>query len=154
MTTPRSILFVCLGNICRSPLAEGVFRTVAAERGLDGLRIDSAGTGDWHEGERPDPRAIAIAAHHGIDISRQRARKQNRADFDAFDLILAMDRSNLDIVRAQAPAGREDRVRLYLDHTLGRMADVPDPYFGGPDEFASVYRMVHEASLALAAKLA
>src|SRR5262245_16293175 len=98
---PVSILFVCLGNICRSPLAEGIMRSVAEERGRGGeVLIDSAGTGGWHAGSAPDPRSIAIAASHGIDISAQKARKVVADDFDRFNLILGMDQSNTDELKA------------------------------------------------------
>ncbi|AWC21591.1 low molecular weight protein-tyrosine-phosphatase [Aminobacter sp. P9b] len=150
----KSILFVCLGNICRSPLAEGVFRAVLAERGLDGeFTIDSAGTGGWHAGSAPDPRSIAVAAQHGIDIAAQQARKVVPADFERFDLILAMDRSNADDLRALAPQQAQDRVELFLGHVTDRPQDVPDPYYGGEDGFLVVYRMIREASEALADRI-
>ena len=147
----KSILFVCLGNICRSPLAEGVFRAVVCERGIeDGFTLDSAGTGSWHMGSAPDPRSMAVAAEHGIDISMQKARKVVPADFQRFDLILAMDRSNVDDLIRIAPAEAHDRVHLFLDFAAGELGDVPDPYYGGPDGFVSVYRMIRNASELLA----
>lgn len=150
----KSILFVCLGNICRSPLAEGVFRAVLAERGLDGeYTIDSAGTGGWHAGSAPDPRSIAVAAQHGIDIAAQQARKVVARDFERFDLILGMDRSNLDDLRSLAPEGSVERVELFLGQATGGPRDVPDPYYGGEDGFLAVYRMIREASEALADRL-
>lgn len=148
----NSILFVCLGNICRSPLAEGVFRTVLAERGR-GMLLDSAATSGWEVGSAPDPRSIAIALRHGIDISGQRARKVTPQDFSRFDLILGMDRSNVADLKALAPAAR-DRVQLFLEFAHGQARDVPDPYYDGPEAFAEVYRMVREASEALATRLA
>ncbi|WP_033838547.1 low molecular weight protein-tyrosine-phosphatase [Mesorhizobium loti] len=148
----NSILFVCLGNICRSPLAEGVFRTVLAERGRDML-LDSAATSGWEVGSAPDPRSIAIALHHGIDISGQRARKVTPQDFSRFDLILGMDRSNVADLKALGPAER-DRVQLFLEFAHGQARDVPDPYYDGPEAFAEVYRMIREASEALATRLA
>ncbi|RAZ74934.1 low molecular weight protein-tyrosine-phosphatase [Mesorhizobium atlanticum] len=150
----NSVLFVCLGNICRSPLAEGVFRTVWAERGrgLDML-LDSAGTGGWHAGQEPDRRSIAVAARHGVDISGQRARKVLPEDFARFDLILGMDRANVRDLKALAPQAARDRVHLYLDFATGKSADVPDPYYDGAEAFASVYRMIREASEALAKRL-
>lgn len=152
--TKRSILFVCLGNICRSPLAEGVFAAVLAERGMaKDFLLDSAGIGGWHAGSGPDPRSIAIAKTHGVDISGQKARKVAPADFSRFDLILGMDRSNVDDLRVLAPAGAEDRIHLFLDFVGGRAKDVPDPYYGGEEGFAEVYRMIRVASEALAAKL-
>ena len=150
----KSILFVCLGNICRSPLAEGVFRSVLAERGMeDDFLIDSAGMGDWHAGQAPDHRAIAVARTNGLDISGQQARAITEADFERFDLILGMDRSNTDDLRALAPAQAKDRVHLFLEYANGRTGEVPDPYYGGPDGFADVYRMIRDASGALADRL-
>ena len=148
----NSILFVCLGNICRSPLAEGVFRAVLAEHGKD-LAIDSAGTGGWHAGEEPDRRSIAVAAQHGVDISGQRARKVLPQDFSRFDLILGMDRANVRDLKALAPQAARARVHLYLDFATGKAVDVPDPYYDGAEAFASVYRMIREASEALAKRL-
>lgn len=151
----KSILFVCLGNICRSPLAEGVFRAVLAERGIETeFSIDSAGTGGWHAGSAPDPRSIAVALHHGIDISQQKARKVTLADFDDYDLILGMDGSNVDDLHRLAPLGSVARVELFLGHATGRAKDVPDPYYGGEGGFLDVYRMIREASEALASRLA
>ena len=112
-----SILFVCMGNICRSPLAEGIFRHLVAEAGLTGhFTIDSAGTGGWHEGEPPDRRSIATAQGHGIDIAGQRARRIRPTDFGSFDLILAMDRANLAALGKVAPpkADAQGRSRIYL----------------------------------------
>lgn len=149
----NSILFVCLGNICRSPLAEGVFRAVWTERGPGrNLLLDSAATSGWEVGSAPDPRSIAIASRHGIDISGQRARKVTPQDFSRFDLILGMDRSNVADLKALAPA--RDRVHLFLEFAHGQTRDVPDPYYDGPEAFAEVYRMIREASEALAARLA
>lgn len=137
-----AILFVCLGNICRSPLAEGVLRDRAARAGrADRLVISSAGTGAWHVGKRPDPRSIEVAARHGIDLTGQRARQVDVEDFSRFSLILAMDDSNLrDLqdLRARAPATAGARVRRFLDR------DVPDPYYGGPGGFEAVYDMLAE----------
>ncbi|CDX41738.1 Low molecular weight phosphotyrosine protein phosphatase [Mesorhizobium sp. ORS 3359] len=150
----NSVLFVCLGNICRSPLAEGVFRAVWAERGRGrDMLLDSAGTGGWHAGQEPDRRSIAVAAKHGVDISGQRARKVLPEDFSRFDLILGMDRANARDLKALAPQAARDRVHLYLDFAMGRAADVPDPYYDGAEAFASVYRMIREASEALAKRL-
>lgn len=149
-----AILFVCLGNICRSPLAEGVFRAVAVERG-HGARflIDSAGTGGWHAGEPPDPRSIAVAARHGIDISKQRARKVTAADYARFGILVGMDASTVSILTARAPSGAGARLAHFLECAgLGRR-DVPDPYYGGPEGFEAVYRMIRDASEALLARL-
>ncbi|MEZ2331624.1 low molecular weight protein-tyrosine-phosphatase [Mesorhizobium sp. RCC_202] len=150
----KSVLFVCLGNICRSPLAEGVLRAVLAERGEDqDIVADSAGTGGWHSGEEPDRRSIAVAGQHGIDISGQRARKVLPEDFSRFDLILGMDRANVRDLKALAPPAARDRVHLYLDFATGNAHDVPDPYYDDQQAFASVYRMIREASEALAKRL-
>lgn len=133
-----SILFVCMGNICRSPLAEGIFAHVVDETGLTGqFTIDSAGTGGWHEGEPPDRRSIATAASHGIDISGQRARRIRPKDFTDFDLILAMDRDN--VAALKSIARPEADIRLFGDAALGTGEDIPDPYYGGPDGFELVY---------------
>ncbi|TPN83691.1 low molecular weight phosphotyrosine protein phosphatase [Mesorhizobium sp. CU2] len=150
----NSILFVCLGNICRSPLAEGVFHSVLSERGLAGhIRLDSAATSGWEVGSAPDPRSIAVAAEHGVDISGQRARKVLQEDFSRFDLILGMDRANVRDLKALAPQAARQRVHLYLDFTTGAARDVPDPYYEDRQAFASVYRMIREASEALAKRL-
>ncbi len=149
----RSVLFVCLGNICRSPLAEGLFNEVLTERGWrDAFAIDSAGTGAWHAGSAPDPRSIAIALHHGVDISAQKARKVRDRDFADYDLILGMDRSNVDDLKKLAGPSQQHKVHLFMEYSLGARRDVPDPYYGGPAGFEDVYRMIRAASEALADK--
>ncbi|WP_082336838.1 low molecular weight protein-tyrosine-phosphatase [Rhizobium ecuadorense] len=136
--TPINILFVCMGNICRSPLAEGIFNHLVAEAGLTGrFAIDSAGTGGWHEGEQPDRRSIATAKSHGIDISGQRARRIRSSDFRDFDLIVAMDRDNVAALEMIAPP--EATLHLFGDIALGTGEDIPDPYNGGPAGFELVY---------------
>ncbi|NKQ83715.1 low molecular weight protein-tyrosine-phosphatase [Rhizobium ruizarguesonis] len=133
-----SILFVCMGNICRSPLAEGIFGHLVAEAGLTGaFTVASAGTGDWHEGDPPDQRSIGTAKNHGIDISGQRARRIQSRDFMDFDLILAMDRDNLAALKKSAPHGAN--IHLFGDAALGTGEDIPDPYYGGPEGFELVY---------------
>jgi len=154
----RSILFVCLGNICRSPLAEGAFRKKTAQAKVPDLStIDSAGLGGWHAGDPPDPRAIRIAAENGFDISGQRARQIRTADFDCFDLILAMDRSNIEALAALCPVSGhgygKSEIALFLDYTLGRADDVPDPYYGGEDGFRHAVSLIERASDALFEKL-
>lgn len=149
-----AILFVCLGNICRSPLAEGVFHDIVAKRGLSrSFHVDSAGTGNWHTGSPPDPRSAAVAAAHGIDISTQRARQVAVADFSRFDLILAMDHSVLIRLKSISPANAGAKVHLFMDHACGKQTDVPDPYYGGEDGFEDVYRMILDASASLADRL-
>ena len=145
------VLFVCTGNICRSPTAEGVFRHLARERGvLEGLRVDSAGTHDYHVGEAPDPRAIEHAARRGYDLADLRARQVSPRDFGLFDRILAMDRGHLRQLKAMAPAGAVARISMFLDHSESwRGLDVPDPYYGGGRGFEEVLDMVEEASARL-----
>ncbi|MBK7477042.1 MAG: low molecular weight phosphotyrosine protein phosphatase [Haliscomenobacter sp.] len=138
------ILMVCLGNICRSPLAEGIMKTKLLERGWP-WRVDSAGTGSWHIGDLPDPRSISIARKHGIDITDQRARQFTRHDYDAFDLIFAMDRQNYqDILRLAPNAQSREKVRLILEAARGQRQEVPDPYYDDQG-FEQVYRMLDDA---------
>ena len=137
-----SILFVCLGNICRSPLAEGVFRDLAAREGV-GVVVDSAGTGDWHLGHPPDKRAQAVAAKNTVDIGGLRARLVTPDDFRRFDYIVAMDASNLANLEAMRPEGATAQVGRLLDYAEeAGMPDVPDPYYGGPEGFDETYRLV------------
>ena len=151
---PTAILFVCLGNICRSPLAEGAMRAEAARRGLD-VELDSAGIGAWHAGEPPDRRAQAAAARNGIDISNQRARRIAAGDFDRFDHVVALDREVLRALQAMRPEGAPARLSLLLDHLPGRQGeDVADPYYGGEAHFDVTWRDVAEAARALADKIA
>lgn len=132
------ILFVCAGNICRSPLAEGIFAHLAAQAGrAQDFEMDSAGTGGWHQGDPPDRRSIAVAGRHGIDISKLSARKIRPTDFDAFDLILAMDRDNLKELRKTGPDSAP--VHLFNSFTFGIEEDIPDPYYGGAEGFETVY---------------
>lgn len=151
---PFAILFVCLGNICRSPLAEGAFRHVAAEAGLgQRFHLDSAGIGGWHAGAPPDRRAIRVAAIRGFDISGLRARQVIPADFDCFDLILAMDRDNLADLHGLAPAGTRAEVALYRERAEGVARPVPDPYYGTLQDFEAVCRMVEQGSHSLLASM-
>jgi protein-tyrosine phosphatase len=140
------ILTVCLGNICRSPMAEGILRHLADERGIT-IRTDSAGTGDYHVGEAPDPRAVRAMQRHGIDITDLRARQFTAADYHAFDLILAMDATNLRNIRDLAPdAELLEKARLVMDHAPGHpLREVPDPYFGGNEGFDQVHAMLVQA---------
>lgn len=150
-----SVLFVCLGNICRSPLAEGIFRHQAEAAGLgDSLVIDSAGCGGWHVGDPPDRRSVAVARRHGIAIHGQCARQVAAADFARFDLILGLDRDNVRYLKIMRPADARARVALYLEEALGLNADVPDPYHGGMEDFEAVYVLCERAGAALIKRLA
>lgn len=149
------ILFVCLGNICRSPMAEGVFRRVVEEQGLaDRFVIDSAGLGDWHIGQAPDHRAQRAARLRGIDISEQSARQVVDEDFDRFDLLLVMDGSNYDELKARAPHEAHDKIRPFLDYAPhSGTKDVPDPFFGGTAGFEEALNLIEEAARGLLASL-
>ena len=149
-----SILFVCLGNICRSPLAEAAFRAEAERLGLE-VEVDSAGTGDWHVGHPPDARACATAARNGIEIGHMRARKVEPDDFHRFDYIVAMDPQNLANLTRMRPEGASARLSLLLDHVDGREGEaVADPYYGEDDQFDVTWRDVTEAARALARNMA
>jgi len=144
------VLFVCLGNICRSPTAQGVFEAMLAERGLQAhYTVDSAGTGGYHAGEAPDRRAQLAARRRGYDLSAQRARAVCADDFEQFDLILAMDRSNLENLLRVAPANCAARIRLFMSYAPSLSAEVPDPYFGGDEGFEQVLDMLEAASAGL-----
>ena len=148
-----SVLFVCLGNICRSPLAEGALRAEAQRLGLD-LVVDSAGTGDWHAGEPPDRRAIAVALRHGVDISALRARQVRPADFHRFHHVIALDHDNLSNLRKLAPADAAAELSLLLDHVEGREGEaVADPWFGDEAGFDVTWAEVTTAARALAGRL-
>lgn len=148
-----ALLFVCLGNICRSPLAEAAFREAAAQARLP-AEADSAGTGDWHLGNPPDPRAQAEALRHGIDISGYRARQVGPEDFRRFTHIFALDRKNLSDLRAIAPVDATAELSLLLDHVEGMAGcSVADPYFGEEAGFAETWREVSLAAEALVRKL-
>lgn len=150
---PPSILFVCLGNICRSPLAEAALRDAAARAGVE-VTVDSAGTGEWHVGKPPDPRSIAVAARHGIDISGYKARRVRGEDFRSFDHVLALDPQNLRDLRAMAPGDTSARVGLLMDFVPGRAGEgVRDPYYGEDADFDAVWEDVREAAEALVAAL-
>jgi protein-tyrosine phosphatase len=152
------LLFVCLGNICRSPTAEGVMRHLVREQGLDDLvELESAGTGSWHVGHAPDERATGAARERGILLAG-RARQVDVVDFDAFDLILAMDRANRDELHALAPDDdARERVRLLREYDPDAVAngdlEVPDPYYGGPDGFEEVLDLVTRACEGLLAEV-
>lgn len=149
------VLFVCLGNICRSPTAEAVLRELARRHPVKHeIEIDSAGTHGYHAGEPPDERAVAAARRRGIDMSSQRARVVRAEDFERFDLVLAMDEPVYRRLRKIAPPARADRVRLFLDYAPGlRRREVPDPYYGGDTGFEEVLDLVEEAARGLLAAL-
>jgi len=149
------ILFVCLGNICRSPTAEVVFRAVAAREAPDlMLEVDSAGTAGYHVGEPPDRRTREAAARRGYDLSALRARVIEPNDFERFDLILAMDRENLRALQRRAPAHARERLRLFLEFAPeAGVSEVPDPYYGGPNGFEDVLDLIEAASRGLVAHL-
>ncbi|MGS0892494.1 low molecular weight protein-tyrosine-phosphatase [Burkholderia stagnalis] len=144
--TRFAICFVCLGNICRSPTAEGVMRHQVDAAGLaGGIEIDSAGTGDWHVGEPPDTRAQAAARARGYDLSALRARQVSAADFERFDLLLAMDEANFAELRRRCPPRHRDKVRLLMEFAPGAETEVADPYFGGAQGFEQVLDQVERA---------
>lgn len=148
------LLFVCLGNICRSPLMEGLVREELRKLGrLDRYIIDSAGLGDWHAGEMPDPRAVAIARQRGVDISKQRARGLKPSDFRSFDLVLCADRSNLAELHRRAGADTE-KCALFLDWSgVQAEGEVPDPYTGGVEEFELAYSLIERGAQAMVRRL-
>lgn len=155
-TRPVRVLFVCLGNICRSPVAEGLFQDKVTAAGLAGdIEVDSAGTGGWHVGAPPDRRMTATAAARGTDLSRLKARQLVRADLDDFDHVFVMDKNNLHDTLALDPNGDHGtRVRLLreFDPEPGDY-QVPDPYYGGPEGFDRVYDMVDRATDAILDRL-
>lgn len=140
------ILMVCLGNICRSPLAEGIMRSKLTTD----YYIDSAGTGGWHAGEAPDKRSIQTAQNHGIDISKQSARKFSITDFDTFDVIFVMDQSNYkDVINLAPNEAAKSKVQLLLNNSK----EVPDPYYGTLEDFEQVYQLLNQACETTARKL-
>jgi protein-tyrosine phosphatase len=149
------VLFVCMGNICRSPTAEGVFARLLRERAPEiEVEVDSAGTHDYHVGSAPDPRSIAAAARRGVDLTRLRARMVEDADFRRFDLIVAMDRLNRAVLLERSPEPCRDRVRLLMEfagvHSEdGDELDVPDPYYGSAVGFERVLDLVEQAAIGL-----
>lgn len=145
------VLFVCMGNICRSPTAQGVFERVVQENGLEeALEVDSAGTHGYHVGRPPDSRAQAAALARGIDLGRQRARQFTAADFSYFDYVMAMDQANLQILRAECPGELQGRLELFLSYAPeARTLEVPDPYYGGDRGFEQVLDLVEQASQGL-----
>ncbi|WP_421807032.1 low molecular weight protein-tyrosine-phosphatase [Flagellimonas sp.] len=145
------VLMVCLGNICRSPLAEGILRSKVDS---DKVLVDSAGTAGYHIGNPPHNRSIAVARKYGLDISHQRCRKFSRSDFLEFDLIYVMDQSNFsDVAHLASNAQEAQKVKLLLSEVDLDLQEVPDPYHGGDDGFENVYQMVDQACEAIAKKL-
>lgn len=144
------VLFVCMGNICRSPTAEGVFRYLVEQAGEEArIAIDSAGTHDYHVGQPPDERAQAAARRRGYELSSLRARQIAQEDFAAFDYVLALDRQNLELMRRRCPPEHRDKLRLFTSFMEGGGQDVPDPYYGGTQGFESVLDMVEDAAQSL-----
>jgi protein-tyrosine phosphatase len=149
-----AVLFVCLGNICRSPLAEAAFRAEVVRMGLD-VEVDSAGTGDWHVGKPPDRRAQAVAKRYGIDISLHRARQVTRHDFQRFSHLVALDLQNLATLEAMRPAAGAAELSLLLDYVEGRKGEaVADPYYGGAAGFDTTWADVTIGAEALARRIA
>ena len=145
-----SVLFVCMGNICRSPTAEGVFRHYVSEAGLAELfEIDSAGTHAYHVGEPPDKRAQQAAARRGFSLEDIRARRVAPEDFERFHHIIAMDQDNLVMLQEQAEGGQREKIRLFLEFASGPETEVPDPYYGGATGFERVLDLVEDASRGL-----
>jgi protein-tyrosine phosphatase len=148
------VLFVCLGNICRSPTAEGVLRHQLREAGLaDRVEVASAGTGDWHVGKPPDKRTQLAARLRGYDLSGQRAQQASAADFSRYDLILAMDHSNLGNLKRLQPANAKAELDLFLRRYDGAVEEVPDPYYGGEQGFERVLDLIERACKGLVIEL-
>ncbi|OQA31920.1 MAG: Low molecular weight protein-tyrosine-phosphatase YfkJ [Betaproteobacteria bacterium ADurb.Bin341] len=149
------VLFVCMGNICRSPTAEGVFRHLLKRHGLENkVEVDSAGTHGYHVGESPDLRTQRAALERGYDLSQIRARRVAPQDLEYFDLVLAMDKNNLDSLRRMAPPDKQDRIKLLMDYSENFDDDeVPDPFYGLGYDFDLVIDMVEDAAKGLAKAL-
>ena len=145
------VLFVCMGNICRSPTAEGVFKHMVEQAGLaERVLSDSAGTHDYHTGEQPDPRTREAAARRGYDLSTLRGRQVSKKDFDEFDYVLAMDETNRRLLERQCPTQHAHKLKLFLDFAGDpALREVPDPYYGGAQGFERVLDLVEEASRGL-----
>ncbi len=141
------VLFVCMGNICRSPTAEGVFRHKVEQNNLqEEISIDSAGTHAYHVGNPPDQRAQDAALNRNVDLSKQRARRVSADDFSEFDYVIAMDESNMDDLRSICPTGHEDRLHLFLAFSDSEEKEVPDPYYGQGRGFEIVLNLVEDAA--------
>ena len=150
----KRVLFVCLGNICRSPTAQGVFEHIVEQAGLSDLvDVDSAGTSACHAGETPDSRAIETASRRGYRMSHIRSRQVQAKDFDRFDFILAMDKANLQALLTCCSASSHGKLRLFLDYEGSVQTEVPDPYYGGKGGFETVLDLIEDASQALLSSL-
>lgn len=151
MSAMTKVLFVCLGNICRSPTADGIFRQLLIREKLEQkILVDSAGTGDWHIGKAPDSRTVAAARQRGYDLSVLRARQVNKTDFSEFDYVLAMDKSNLLDLQRMKPSTYTGHLGLFLEFgARGDYCEVPDPYYGGEDGFELVLDLVEDAAQGL-----
>ena len=148
------VLFVCLGNICRSPTAHGIFLQKVSARGLSQrVYVDSAGTGNWHVGEPPDHRTIKVATTRGYDLSQLKARQVKKQDFIEFDYILAMDSDNLVALQAMCPENSDHKIDLFLKYGKSGVTNVPDPYYGGSEGFEKVIDLIEEAADELLAYL-
>jgi len=147
----KKVLMVCLGNICRSPLAEGILKSK-----VDGSKVfvDSAGTEGWHQGNPPDQRSIDVAKYHHIDIANQRSRKFKASDFNEFDLILVMDKTNyIDIASKAESESDRQKIKLILDFSPNTYSEVPDPYYDGKNGFEFVYQLLDEACEIILSKI-
>ncbi len=153
-SSKTSVLFVCMGNICRSPTAEGVFRHFVEQAGLsDNVEVDSAGTHAYHVGEPPDHRAQSAAERRGYSLHKIRARRVSDTDFESFDYVVAMDRLNMATLRDRAEPEHHAKISLFLEYTGANNLDVPDPYYGGAAGFERVLDMVEDASRGLLEEL-
>ena len=151
MAQKIKILFVCMGNICRSPMAEGVFKHLVAQSGLqDLIASDSAGTHDYHVGDPPDPRALRASERRGYDLSALRGRQVSRGDFSEFDYLLAMDETNLRVLERLCPSQHAHKLKLFMTFSTGEaLREVPDPYYGGEPGFERVLDLVEQAAQGL-----
>lgn len=147
-----SVLFVCLGNICRSPTAEGVFKRKAMQHGFE-VKVDSAGTGGYHKNAPPDKRSQAVAVNRGYDLSRLKCRKIAESDFNNFDFIIGMDKANVSDLKRKCPEDLHHKISLLMEYTDSQFDEVPDPYYGGGKAFELVFDLIEKASDGLLLKL-